>query len=90
VAAILASAGWTQPAFEPFDFAMIAGGGEDPVEDAVEYFSAIGPAARAASELDAEGRARFRARLRELARRNLYDGIVSLRAATWVVTARKA
>jgi SAM-dependent methyltransferase len=90
VAAILESAGWTQPAFEPFDFAMIAGGGEDPVEDAVEYFSAIGPAARAASELDAEGRARFRARLRELARRNLYDGIVSLRAATWVVTARKA
>jgi SAM-dependent methyltransferase len=87
---ILEGAGWAQIGFEPFDFAMIAGGGEDPIEDAVEYFSAIGPAARAARELDAEGRARFCERLRELAQRNLYEGIVSLRAAAWIVTARKA
>ena len=87
---ILESAGWSQIAFEPFDFAMIAGGGEDPVADAVEYFSVIGPAARAASELMPDQRARFLDRLRELARRNVYDGLVSLRAAVWIVTARKA
>lgn len=90
VLAILENVGWTQAAFEPFDFAMIAGGGEDPVGDAVEYFSTIGPAARAASELGPEERARFLDRLRELARRNLHEGLVSLRAATWIVTARKA
>jgi SAM-dependent methyltransferase len=87
---ILESAGWAQVAIEPYDFAMIAGGGENPVGEAVEYFSIIGPAARAASELDPEPRARFLDRVRELARRNLYEGIVSLRAATWIVTARKA
>jgi SAM-dependent methyltransferase len=90
VTGVLESAGWSQVAFEPFDFAMIAGGGEDPITDAVEYFSVIGPAARAASELDPGQHARFLDRLRELARRNLYEGFVSLRAAVWIVTARKA
>ena len=90
VTGILERAGWTEVAFEPFDFAMIAGGGEDPVADAVEYFSVIGPAARAASELAPDQRARFLVRLRELAERNLYEGLVSLRAAVWIVTARKA
>ncbi|HYC81258.1 MAG TPA: class I SAM-dependent methyltransferase, partial [Solirubrobacterales bacterium] len=47
VAAILADAGWTGVACEPFDLAMVAGAGEDPVADAVAYFSRIGPAARA-------------------------------------------
>ncbi len=89
VRAVLESAGWAQVTFEPFDFAMIAGGGENPVGDAVEYFSTIGPAARAASELSPEEHARFLDRLRELARRNLHEGIVSLRAAAWIVTARK-
>lgn len=89
VLTILERSGWGSIAFEPYDFAMIAGGGENPVADAVEYFSAIGPAARAASELAAEEHARFLDRLRELARRNLYEGIVSLRAAAWIVTARK-
>ena len=90
VLTLLEAAGWTDIAFEPFDFAMIAGGGDQPVADAVEYFGAIGPAARAASELTPEERSRFLDRLRELARRNLYEGIVSLRAAAWIVTARKA
>jgi len=90
VTGILESAGWTQVELEPFDFAMIAGGGEDPVGDAVEYFSVIGPAARAASELEPDQRDRFLDRLRVLARRNLYEGLVSLRAAVWIVTARKA
>jgi len=90
VESILAAAGWGSIAFEPHDFAMIAGGGENPVADACEYFSVIGPAARAASELGPEERARFLDRVRELARRNLHEGIVSLRAAAWIVTARKA
>ena len=85
---VLTRAGWDSVAFEPFDFAMIAGGGADPVADAVEYFSAIGPAARAASELGPDERARFLERVRELARRNLQDGLVSLSDAVWLVTDR--
>jgi SAM-dependent methyltransferase len=90
VQGLLENSGWTQVAFEPFDFAMVAGAGDHPVGEAVEYFSAIGPAARAASELSPEHRDRFLGRVRELARRNLHDGIVALRAAAWIVTARKA
>ena len=87
---LLEAAGWTQVAFEPFDFAMIAGAGEDPVEDAVEYFSSIGPAARAVAEMGHDERERFLGRVRELAARNRHEGIVSLRAAVWIVTAREA
>jgi len=90
VETILHSAGWTGVSFEPYDFAMVTGAGADPIEDAAEYFSVIGPAARAASELDGGEHARFVDRIRKLARQNLHEGIVSLRAAAWIVTARKA
>jgi SAM-dependent methyltransferase len=90
VETILTDAGWRQIELEPFDFAMIAGAGGDPVEDAVEYFCAIGPAARAASEMALDERRRFEDRVRELAARNLHEGIVSLRAAVWVVTALRS
>jgi SAM-dependent methyltransferase len=89
VEAILGEAGWSGIAFEPFDFAMVVGAGEDPIEDAVAYFSTIGPAARAMSVMSTEGRERFCERVRELARRNLREGIVALRAGAWIVTARK-
>jgi SAM-dependent methyltransferase len=89
VEAILGEAGWSGIAFEPFDFAMVVGAGEDPIEDAVAYFSTIGPAARAAREMSADERERFQDRVRELARRNVREGIVSLRAAAWIVAARK-
>ena len=46
VRAILENAGWAQVDFEPFDFAMVAGGCVDPVADAAEYVATIGPAAR--------------------------------------------
>ena len=90
VESLLAQAGWAQFAATPFDFPMIVGTGEDPVEDAVSYFSRIGPAARAAAELDINARERFFDRVRTLAERHLHGNIVALPAAAWVVTARKA
>ena len=90
VTEILRSAGWTDIDCDRFDFAMIAGGGEDPVEDALEYFATIGPAAAAAREMDMAPRERFYDRVRHMAADNERDGIVSLRASTWIVTARKA
>ncbi|HWK41419.1 MAG TPA: methyltransferase domain-containing protein [Croceibacterium sp.] len=89
VEGILRGAGWNGIAFESFDFAMIAGAGEDPVEDALGYFSTIGSAARAVRELDDDAREAFADRVCDHARRNLREGIVSLRAAAWIVTARK-
>lgn len=89
VEGILRDAGWDGVTFESFDFAMVAGAGADPVEDALAYFSTIGPAARAARELDDAGREAFADRIRELAARHLREGIVSLRAGAWIVSARK-
>jgi SAM-dependent methyltransferase len=90
VEAILAGAGWSEIAFEAYDFALIVGAGADPIEDSLAYFTTIGPAARLARELDETEREAFAGRLRDLARRNLREGIVSLRASAWIVTARKA
>jgi len=90
VESILAGAGWQGVVFDPFDLAMIVGAGADPVEDAVTYFSTIGPAARAAADLPPDKAARLSDGLRNLARRHSLAGMVSLRAATWIVTARKA
>jgi hypothetical protein len=90
VEALLTAAGWGGVAFEPFDLAMVVGGGADPAEDAVAYFSSIGPAARAAMEMPPEQRERLLDGLRNLARRHELDGLVALRAATWIVTARRA
>ena len=85
---ILQRAGWTGVGFESFDFAMVVGAGADPVEDTLAYFATIGPAARAARELEESAREAFFDRVRDLASRHLREGIVSLRAAAWIVTAR--
>ncbi|MGC1270840.1 MAG: methyltransferase domain-containing protein [Croceibacterium sp.] len=90
VEVILRTAGWTDVAMEPFDFAMIAGAGDDPVAEAMAYFQAIGPAARAQRDLDREQLDSFRQDLRALAERHRSDGIVALRAAAWIVSARRA
>jgi len=90
VAAILVDGGWEQVAFEPFDFAMIAGAGDDPVEDAMGYFRRIGPAAAAMRLMDEHARAATIAAIREVVTPHLRDGLVALRAATWIVTAHRA
>ncbi|MEO7550412.1 MAG: class I SAM-dependent methyltransferase, partial [Croceibacterium sp.] len=56
VARLLGEAGWIGIEFEPFDFAMVAGAGTDPIGDAAAYFTRIGPAARALTQLPPEGR----------------------------------
>lgn len=89
VESILLEGGWREIEFAPYDFPMIIGVGDDPVADAVAYLTVIGPAARAARELGSDERERFVERLRGLAERNRHEGIVSLRAAAWIVTARK-
>lgn len=87
---MLARGGWSDIHARQLDLPMIAGAGEDPIEDAVSYFQRIGPAAQAAAALDPEAREAFLARLRQCVAEHCHEGIVSFRAAMWIVTACKA
>ena len=89
VAGILQAGGWADIEFTEVDFPMIAGFGENAIEDATTYFRLIGPAARAAREMDDAARTRFLDRVRTMATRNCRENVVSLPAAAWIVTARK-
>ncbi len=88
VGRMLAASGWRDLAFEAVDFALVAGAGEEPVDDALAYFGRIGPAARALRELEGPARDSFTAALRALAQAHCRDGEVALDAAAWIVTAR--
>jgi SAM-dependent methyltransferase len=90
VHSILTQAGWTDVHFEPVDFDYIAGSGEDPVSDALDFFHHIGPAARTIKMLDGAERADFIQRLKSLAEQHLHDGTVRFAAAAWIVRAHKA
>ncbi|WP_162925328.1 class I SAM-dependent methyltransferase [Aurantiacibacter odishensis] len=90
VNSLLMAGGWTDVAFEAVDFPMIAGAGENAVEEAFAYFSRIGPAARASAELEGHEKDRFLDRVRALCEKHDHDGIVALPAAAWIVTAKKA
>lgn len=87
VEAILDSAGWRKIAFERADFRMIAGGGADPVADALGYFTRIGPAARALAAMPDGARDAARAQIADLARAHLQGGTVGMGASAWIVTA---
>lgn len=90
VAAILQAAGWRDITCEKIDFPMVTGAGEDPVEDAVGYFSAIGPAARVIAAMSVAEREQVKQALHHLAEANCAGGIVSLPAAAWLVRASRA
>lgn len=86
---VLSQAGWQDIAIEGFDYAMIFGTGDDAIEQALGYFTRIGPVARLLSELtdDAE-RQQVNSKLQALCEQHWIDGIVAMPAAAWIVTAR--
>lgn len=87
VTAILEQAGWSGIAPEPVDFAYVAGGGDEPVADALDFFRRIGPAARGAAALDKPERDAFFEALRPVLRAHLSGGSVTFKAAAWIWTA---
>ncbi len=89
VEGLLRDAGWTDISFLPVDYPYVAGAGPDAVEQAVEYFQKIGPAARASAKLTPEERALFLRRLRQYLTANNDDDIIALRAAAWIVSATR-
>ncbi|AKM07262.1 class I SAM-dependent methyltransferase [Pelagerythrobacter marensis] len=85
---ILTRASWRDPTFEPVDFPYIAGEGSDPVEDALSYFLVIGPAARAAAQMDPPTREDYIARLRAFLAERVEDGRIAFGGAAWLVRAQ--
>jgi hypothetical protein len=88
VHSILSDAGWSEIEHAEVDFAYIAGMGEDPVEDALELFSRIGPAAPALRALDGAARERALGWIRDWLSEHRSGDIVALAAAAWIVTAK--
>ena len=89
VRTILGAAGWREMHIEAFDYPYIAGAGDDCVGDATSFFLSIGPAAAAAAALSPEERQAFEERLRDRLEAFRDGSIVVMRAAAWLVTARK-
>lgn len=91
VSGMLVAAGWDAITFESFDYAMVAGEGDQAVEEAFVYFQRIGPASRVLRDLPAEARPAALDRLRATIAAHHHDaGRVALPAAAWIVTARAA
>ena len=85
---VLRQAGWSDVVFAAIDYPMLAGEGEDAIEQAVSYFLRIGPAAGAIAELEGDERAAAIERLRTMLAGYHEGGRVALPAACWIVEAR--
>lgn len=88
VEAILREAGWQGIEFESLDYDMVFGGGDDPVADAMDYLTRIGPTATPIAGLEGTERAETLARLSRLLEEHLVDSSVRIPAAAWIVRAR--
>ena len=87
VAGILNQAGWRDATAQPLAFDYVAGAGDDPVADAVDYFRRIGPVARALRDLDEGSRARLSDGLDAFVRAHHDGDRVSFPAAAWIWSA---
>ncbi|WP_324827087.1 class I SAM-dependent methyltransferase [Qipengyuania zhejiangensis] len=85
---ILSQAGWHDIGLEAIDYPMLAGEGENAVDDALSYFLRIGPAARVVAMMDQAKRDEAIPRLRAVIERHQDGASVALPAAGWLVTAR--
>ena len=88
VEGILDDAGWREIALDPVDFAYIAGHGENPVEDALNLFRRIGPAAPYLRSLEGAALAAAEERIRAWLAEHRDGNLVAMAAAAWVVSAR--
>lgn len=87
VTSTLAAAGWRDLSPQAVDVDYVAGSGEDPVADAIDYFHRIGPVARALRDLDEPGRNRLEEGLAGLVRHHHTDDRVTFPAAVWIWSA---
>lgn len=88
VRAVLSQAGWENIEHREVDFAFVGGSGANALDDAVAFFSRIGPGAPALAERKGAEREAARLRLREWLARKQHGKLVALPAAAWIVTAQ--
>ena len=69
---------------EQIDYRYVAGGGEYPVADALDFFLRIGPAARHIATLDPEARQALQPRIKAWLEAHVEDGEVRFRASAWL------
>jgi SAM-dependent methyltransferase len=87
VSKILERAGWRVAGPQSLDVDYVAGSGDDPEADAIDYFRHIGPVARALRDLDAPDRARLEEGLAALVRQHRDGDQVKFPAAAWIWSA---
>ncbi|MDB5707685.1 MAG: class SAM-dependent methyltransferase, partial [Sphingomonas bacterium] len=87
VRALLAAAGWRRIEATPVDFTYRAGGGADPVADALSFFSRIGPAAPSLREAAPAERAAMIERITAVLERHRSGDAVDFPGAAWLWSA---
>lgn len=87
VRSVLAAAGWSNAEPRAVDFTYRAGEGEDPVADAVAFFTRIGPAARVLRDAPAGRRRDMLDRVAEVCARYRHGNAVDFPAAAWLWSA---
>lgn len=87
-AGILADAGWTGAAASPVDFTYVAGAGDNPVPDAISFFTHIGPVARLLADAAPDRRLVLMDRLAKVLAAHESGGQIKFAAAAWIWTAR--
>ncbi len=85
---ILTRAGFSDISAEVVDFPYVAGSGAEPVADAVDFFSRIGPFAPILRELPDDKHAMLLTLLTKMAAQHLVDDTVQFPAAAWIWSAR--
>jgi SAM-dependent methyltransferase len=88
VHAMLEQAGWQAIEHRAVDFAFVAGMGPNALDDALDFFTRIGPGARAIAEREGAEREAALLRLRDWLSRRRHGHLVALPAAAWIVMAR--
>lgn len=88
VTVLLREAGWGDVAATPIDFLYRAGGGDDPVEDAIGFFRRIGPVARMLASAEEQDRPALIEKLRAALAASRHGNSVDFPAAAWLWSAR--
>ncbi len=88
VATMLAEAGWQGVEHEAIDYRYVAGGGDDPVTDAVSFFRRIGPIAAALRDAPENRRVAMVDKLRDALQKHRDHDEIAFPAAAWIWRAR--
>lgn len=85
---IFDQAGWTRASAEPIQFSYVAGQGDRAVDNALSFFTVIGPAARVIESLPESAREGGVQRMRGIIERHFDGQKVEFDAAAWIWTAQ--